>query len=399
MTMQLSSSKPSTMNRIFNHREHREHRDLFCGAKKKNYLSFPSLGVLGVLGGLFLKMKRRFNHREHREHRDLFCRAKKKNYLSFLSLGVLGVLGGLFLLSGCYRVSDSIEPHVSWQLQDRHLQGLKTAFSPYSEEEKKADWTKECTIATGFAEQLDLYRAISTYKRAEILIPHSESRRLLEIQYDILFCYFLGKKYDEAIEVFEKSELSFVDKTFPAYRDLLLVLYECYREMDNSEKQEKIYELMAKSFPDTAEVLQLSRAIREGELASVDLFAEGFNGPSYLSNLLDTYAMGKKSVSFAQTLNAILPGAGYLYIGQTKSAFTAFFLNSLFIAAAYEFFRHGHTAGGIITLGFEAGWYFGGIYGAGEEAKYYNERLYERTASASLNDQKLFPVLMLEHTF
>jgi tetratricopeptide (TPR) repeat protein len=305
----------------------------------------------------------------------------------------------LLLASSCYRVPDSIDPHVSWQLQDRHLQGLESAFAPLTPEEKATDWSKECLIASGFARALDLYRAISTYKRAEILIPGAETQRRLEIQYDILFCYFLGKKYDEAIEAFEKSDLAHVDKTFPAYHDLLLVLYECYREMDNPEKQERIYELMVKSFPDSAEQLQLSRAIREGELAEVDLFAAMFNGPSYLSSLLETYDEGKKSVGWAQTLNAFIPGAGYLYIGQKKSAFTAFFLNALFITAAYEFFHHGHTAGGIITLGFETGWYFGGIYGAGEEAKYYNERLYEKTASASLNERKLFPVLMLEHSF
>jgi len=308
-------------------------------------------------------------------------------------------IGALALMASCYRVSDSIDPHVNWPLQDRHLQGLQSAFRPFTPEEKAADWTKECVIASSFAQQLDLYRAISTYKRAEILIPPTEHQRQLEIQYDILFCYFLGKKYDEAIEAFEKSRLAHVDKTFPAYRDLLLVLYECYREMDNPEKQERIFEMMTNTYPDTAEQLKLSRAIREGEIAQVDLFADGFNGPSYLSNLLESYDSGKKSVALAQTLNALFPGAGYLYIGQKKSAFTAFFLNALFIAAAYEFFHHGHTAGGIITLGFETGWYFGGIYGAGEEAKYYNERLYERTASASLNDHKLFPVLMLEHSF
>jgi len=305
----------------------------------------------------------------------------------------------LFSAASCYRVTDSIDPRVSWQLQDRHLQTLQSAFPPFTPEERNTDWGKECVIANGFAEQLDLYRAISTYKRAEILLPPEDPARQLEIQYDILFCYFLGKKYDEAIEAFEKSRLSHVDKTFPAYRDLLLVLYECYREMENPEKQERIFELMAKSYPDTAEQLKLSRAIREGDLAQVDQFADGFNGPSYLSSLLDTYQGGKKSVALAQFLNALLPGAGYLYIGQKKSAFTAFFLNGLFLAAAYEFFRHGHTAGGIITLGFESGWYFGGIYGAGEEAKYYNERLYEKSASASLNDHKLFPVLMLEHSF
>ena len=78
---------------------------------------------------------------------------------------------------------------------------------------------------------------------------------------------------------------------------------------------------------------------------------------------------------------------------------TAFFLNGLFLAAAYQFFHRGNVAAGIITLSFEAGWYFGGIYGAGQEAKYYNERIYERNASAVLNDSKLFPVLMLDHAF
>ena len=88
-----------------------------------------------------------------------------------------------------------------------------------------------------------------------------------------------------------------------------------------------------------------------------------------------------------------------MYIGQKKSALTAFLLNSLFIAAAYEFFHHGHVAAGIITTSFEAGWYFGGIYGAGEEAKYYNERVYEQDATAILNDTKLFPVLMIQYGF
>jgi tetratricopeptide (TPR) repeat protein len=288
---------------------------------------------------------------------------------------------------------------VSYPLLDNHLQGLHSAFPPLSSEEKKSDWGRECIIAAAFAKQLDLYRTVSTYKRGEILIPPSETARLLEIQYDILFCYFLGKKYEDSIEAFEKSGLAHVDKTFPAYRDLLLILYECYREIDNLEKQERIFELLGKSYPDTAEKLKLSQAIREGNIEEVAHFASGFNGPSYLSQLLNSYHSGKKSVGGAQALNALLPGMGYLYIGQTKSALTAFFLNGLFIAAAYELLRRGHTAAGIITLSFETGWYFGGIYGAGEEAKYYNERLYERGASNILNEYNLFPVLMLEHTF
>jgi len=305
------------------------------------------------------------------------------------------------VLAGCYRVPDKINPRIDYQVQDQHFHSLQSAFSPLSHGERMTDWGREMIIAKAFAEELDLYRAISTYKRAEILVddPDGISSRKLEIQYDIFLCYFLAKRYDEAVCAFEKSSLANVDKTFPAYHDLLLMLYECYRELDWPDKQARILELIEKTYPETGEKLQVSSALREGDLPRIECFAAGFTERSYLDNLLDCYYDQKKSVALAQTLNALLPGAGYLYIGQRTSAFTAFLLNGLFIFAAYEFFHNGHTAGGIITTLFESGWYFGGIYGAGEEAKYYNERVYERNASCILNDSKLFPVLMLQYGF
>ena len=203
----------------------------------------------------------------------------------------------------------------------------------------------------------------------------------------------------DAAEAFEKSALAHVDKTFAAYHDLLLTLFETYRELKEEEKQRTILELMEKSFPETGEKLRLSSAIRTADLELVENFACGFQEESYLDQMLDCYHSKKKSVAGAQVLNALIPGAGYLYLGQRKSALTAFLLNGLFITAAVQFFLHKHIAAGIITTGFETGWYFGGIYGAGEEAKYYNERLYEQNASMVLNERKLFPVLMLTHDF
>ncbi len=305
----------------------------------------------------------------------------------------------ILCFSSCYRVTDKIEPRINCQIQDQHFAKLCSAFPTLDCAERGSDWGKEYIIAIHFAKELDLYRAVSTFKRAEILLPSGEQSRKLEIQYDILLCYFLGNRYDEAVDAFEKSDLACVDKTFPAYHDLLLVLYECYREMDDPDKQARIYDLLEKSYPDTAEKIQLSRAIREGNLDVVKCFAEGFQNSSYLDDLLCYYNTQKKSVATAQFLNALIPGAGYLYIGQKKSAFTAFVLNGLFITAAVQFFRHNHVAAGIITTGFESGWYFGGIYGAGEEAKYYNERLYEKKAAAVLNQHNLFPTLMMKYEF
>jgi len=311
-------------------------------------------------------------------------------------------LGILTLFTSCYRVPDQIDPQVSYALQDAHFQNLSSGFPPLSSEEKESPWGIEYSIARAFAEELDLYRAVSTFKRAAILLDlsiESKIERGIEVEYDILLCYFLAKKYDSVIESFEKSDLAHVDQSFPAYQDLLLVLHEAYREMDNPEKQEKTIELIEKSFPVTSEELKISTAIRQGNLAMIDQIAGGFQQNSYLDNLLDCYAANKKSVAGAQALNALIPGAGYLYIGQKKSALTAFLLNGLFITAAVQFFLHDHIAAGIITTGFETGWYFGGIYGAGEEAKFYNEKLYERAASIVLNEHQLFPALMLNHAF
>lgn len=305
-----------------------------------------------------------------------------------------------FLVASCYRVSDQINPEINCQIQDRHFSQLSSAFPLLSSEEKNADWGREYIIAHAFAKELDLYRAISTFKRSFFLLPQEEKARKLEIQYDMLLCYFLGKRYEEAVAIFDQSELAHVDRSFPAYHDLLLVLYECYREMNNpEEKQLCVQNLLEKSFPDTAEKLKLSAALRTGDLDEVRHFADGFPKDSYLDEVLDYYEANKKSVAKAQMLNALLPGAGYLYLGQKKSAMTAFLLNGLFITAAVQFFLHDHLAAAIITTGFESGWYFGGIYGAGEEAKFYNERLYDRKASMELNQHGLFPTLMMKYDF
>lgn len=340
-------------------------------------------------------------------------------------------------IGNCCRVNDSINPSIDCAVQDQYLSHLKNGFYPLTPAEKQTDWGKEMIIAKAFADGQDLYRAVSTYKRADILVDNEE--RKLEIQYYIVFSFYLAKHYQEAILAFETSKLPTVDRSFQAYHDLLLVLYECYREIDWPEKEDQILEMIQKSYPHTAAKLKLSRAIREGDLAKLsqsinptpdfinspslkccndlntissseitdcDSFSNIYDqkGPStyengYLEPFLNHYEMQKKSVRKAQVYNALFPGAGYLYLGQKKSAFTAFLLNGLFIAAATQFFIRGNIPAGIITTGFEAGWYFGGIYGAGEEAKFYNERIYERAASQVLNEKNLFPILMMNYGF
>lgn len=332
-------------------------------------------------------------------------------------------------LTGCYRVSDEIDPQVSHLVEDRYVKMLPSSFPPLSFNEAQTDWGKEYQIALAFAESLDLYRAVTTFKRAEILMPTTESVRKRETQYYTLLCYYLGKRYGDVIDLFNESDLRFVAPTFSTYHDLLVILYDSYLRTDDEERALQYHKLLRQYYPDTADKLFISTAINTGKLDTIEEWvakchtpireedvvasAENFYAKpqkemrwiddtpagDHITDMMHQYAMQKKSTWKAQTLNAIIPGAGYLYVGQKQSALTSFLLNSLFISAAYGFFSNGYLAAGIITTSFELGWYFGGIYGAGEAAKLYNERVYEKVAFNTMQKDGLFPVLTIKHAF
>jgi hypothetical protein len=313
------------------------------------------------------------------------------------------VLSALFLLLltlfSCYKVSDKLEPQINYSVQDRYLKHLPPAFPPLNREKAKEEWGKEYLIGQKFAKELDLYRAITTFKRAEFLLPPNTIDRLQEIHYYILLSYYLGKRYEEVLQTFNHSPLYRTEESFSAYHDLLIILYESYLATHNPSKAETILRIIEYHYPETAKKLHISTAIIEGNLDLLQQAAEDDPSKTYLSNILTTYETDKKSISKAKSLNALFPGAGYLYVGQKQSAITSFLLNGLFIAATIHFFSKGEVAAGIITLSFEAGWYFGGIYGAGQSAKLYNERLYEKIAYPALNQNRLFPILMLRFGF
>lgn len=302
----------------------------------------------------------------------------------------------LALLCACQRVPDSLEPTLSYTVQDRYIQSLPSPFPPLSAELLSQDVGKEMRIGLGFARELDLYQAITAFKRAEFLCPPEDQPLLMQIQYEVLLCYYTGKKWEDVISTFEMGSLRQADPTFPAYHDLLFILYDTYKEVGRESQAGHIFDLIQSSYPEEALRLRLSLALTRADFPALES-ATSLYPP--IETLLGSYKQGKKGVSTAQGLNALLPGAGYLYLGQTQAAITAFCLNGLFITASVFCFDAGNVAAGIILTGFEAGWYFGGIYGAGLEAKTYNERLYESLATPLMNRDRLFPGLMLNYAF
>jgi tetratricopeptide (TPR) repeat protein len=286
-------------------------------------------------------------------------------------------------------------PQVSYEITSKEISSLPQPFPELSFDEKNTDWAKEYTIGKSFAKKLDLYRSITSFERALVLLPPEKHGRRLELQYDILKCYFVGEKYSEVIKIFESSSLANANPAFPAFRDLIIMLHESYKKIGDADKASKIMQLLEAQAPKTAQALQLSGALTSGDLHTLERSSKDY---SYLPAITKKYRSETKSVTTAQMLN-LIPGLGYLYVGQKKSAMTSFLLNSLFIAAAYHFFDRGDIAAGVITTGFEFGWYAGGVTGAGLAANQYNEHLYSKYANKIAKEEKLFPILILKYGF
>lgn len=318
------------------------------------------------------------------------------NQIRLVSLCFL-ILGLFF--SGCNPKSYDLEPCVIYTPGIGCISRLPSPFTDLSEHEISTDWGKEVLIANQFAKEMDLYRAITGYKRALFILPEDQVERRREIHFHILQCYYLGNKYYDVIEYFQESDLTQISSQFPALRELLLILNDSYEKLGYEDRAEHFLNILEKGDEVTASNLRLSHAITQGDLCGIQEHARGHPEQEEFQEFLTCYCKKSKSISTAQTLNAILPGAGYYYIGQKRSALTSFLLNASFIYSAIWFFDQGNIGAGVITTSLEMGWYLGGINGAGLGAKHYNETLYNCGSQELMIRNHLFPVLMWETAF
>lgn len=292
-----------------------------------------------------------------------------------------------------------LEPRIQYTAPQKLINRLPSAFKPMEPSEEITNWGTEIRIGNSLIKELDLYRAITAYKRALALLPLARKDLKSHIEYNIVLCYFLGNRYGDAIEYYESHSLSEVELSFPALENLLIILYASYHFIGMEDKACAALMLLEKHYPETAKNVLLGTAVREGKFGEIELYAESHPQKEALNGWLQRYHCEALSVRKAQTLNALFPGLGYYYVGQTQSALTSFVLNALFTAAAWQLYDRGHIALGTIVASLEAGWYLGGINGAGLAAKEYNERLYEEYGKEALYELKLFPALQFRCIF
>ena len=294
-----------------------------------------------------------------------------------------------------------IKPNLSFSPSIHLITSFSPPYPALREEERKTDWGKELYLAQAFAKELDLFRASTAFKRARILSAGEEidTARKNQIEYGLVLCYWLSNKYEEVVEIFENRRLEVSQKTFPPYQSLLVILYDSYLKLGEKNKASNLLKL-AKSLPPLPHDQNLEKKL-ELYTAFLDANVDALyhKGPKTIQNAMQDFQNQRKSPFKAGLYNAILPGAGYLYVGQKQTALTSFLLNTLFIAATCQFATHGQTAAAIITGGFELGWYVGGIRGANEAAKQYNSTLYNLVSKELLVKEKLFPLLMIDYAF
>ncbi len=333
-----------------------------------------------------------------------------------LRMRSIGLMKGHFWIAisvalvcmGCHPDSHTLNPQIYYSAPPRQMEKLYDPtnecglFPPLSAEENSQEWARELYLGRKFGQEMDFYRALTCFKRA--LFLHNECHptpdRSFEIEYEIFFTYYLAGKYKEAVEVFETGNLSNVPTDFPVVNNLTIALYDSYVHIDQVERANQILNFINTRDPEVANKLVIERAIFEADFTTMEAIAAGDNVYSdVVCEFLTNYTTQSKSVSKAQFLNAVLPGAGYSYVGQQRAALTSFFLNALFIAASYQLFDRGYVPAGIILTSLELGWYFGGINGAGLAAKEYNERLYEGIGRETLIENKLFPLLTMQMCF
>lgn len=303
-------------------------------------------------------------------------------------------------MTGCQLASRrQMEPIIVYVPEKKDIAFLPSAFSPLTQEEQQQEWGKQLILGDAFAKNLDLYRAITCYKSALVFLPQTLEGRRQQAEYNIILSYYLGLKYCDVIDAFESSSLINVNGSqFPSFDNLLMILYDSYLHAKQDEKAAAILTIIERCSPETADDLTLGELIKHAEFCQLDNKICSEDRKS-IREALCIYQALAKSPEKARTLNAFLPGAGYWYIGQKKSALTSFLINALFIVASYELFSHGYPAAGVITSSLELGWYVGGINGAGIEAVEYNTRIYEGIMKKTMVENKLFPIFTFQTAF
>lgn len=249
-------------------------------------------------------------------------------------------------------------------------------FKPLEEKEFSAEWTKEYLVGKAFLKEQNYPFALYAFKKAEVLLTNRS--HLIEIQYYILLTHFRAHQYEQVLDLSRKVSIDREDLPKEAYENLLVMLHNAALKLEQPKDAHYWLTRLKESSQEKSRVLELKTALSNQSIDQLSYIAHIDSKYSFLGPLSKQLEQGLKSPRVAKWLSILLPGAGYYYVGQKKSAVTSFLFNGLLLAASWQFFAARMYALGILTLTFESGWYFGGILGSMKAATVYNQYQFDQ---------------------
>lgn len=303
-------------------------------------------------------------------------------------------------VTGCGTVPQEPVVHLTTNVLPSVIEKLP---SPYTlePEEKKESWGQEYFLGKEFASRGDYYRASSCFHRSLILLSPTSRQQYVVLFHALILTYSLAGKYDEVTSLYERyrDQLTVTDPLLAL--DLITLIYEAYSQQNKQNEAEALLAVLPKTeaVSHTLPVFQALMLNSENSLSEACTVSSGLSQDQQkdLMHVAQIYQNSKKHPETAAMLNALLPGAGYLYVREYQTATTAFLFNGLFLVATWQLFAAHQPAAALISGGFEAGWYAGGIIGAHMAATTYNERLREQLSKDYLHKYRLFPLNQLHY--
>jgi|GEM_PF-837376 len=254
----------------------------------------------------------------------------------------------------------------------------------------------------GFADYLfntgEYYRAITEYRR--VLYDYPDSTQKLSLLRNIGRCYLQGQDYEGYIRFFKlNNQLFKTNSEIPA--EMELYLSQSYYHLKNYRQAISVLEWSRIQATDSIfNARQLCLGVAYARLFDwhTSIKKMEFIQPKSplkvtaqrLSLSWQNYPkLPYRNPMWAATFSAIIPGAGYLYADQRRTAVTALLVNGFLawaIRDAIHEKQYGLTAAAIF---FGVGWYVGNIKGSLEAAKNFNSYIRHQFINKLLEKEQL----------
>ena len=245
-------------------------------------------------------------------------------------------------------------------------------FYPYSNSSANPD----LSLVIKLIEQQLYHEALLEVNR----IKYTQGNLENLVAYELL-CLNALERYDRTRWMIE-TELSENQRSQP---QLIRQYYTAYYKMGNYQKVISAADiaLSTNNDPDInyLKTLVFNGFLKEKQTGRAQAFVQEAGSSlrhpdTYRAVLTDLQSLKQKSPIVAGISSVLIPGAGYIYAGHTKTGVTSLLFNTLFAYATYTSFRSGNTGMGLLTGLFGLAFYLSGVQGAVKSAQRYNNMGY-----------------------